>query len=458
MQSRGLFAQLVQIPGLGNQVKYRHLHAVEVAIHNGVPPMQAWSTVARLNLCVSGQLASPFHATWVATALVAHVQKLFTSDVPLDPNHSLGTLKQLVMQQSKEFFPTIPRVIGSSSSQAATEVDNRCRLDISDHAGASWTLVHQPQSTVRQLIEAECDLLHLPIFDVQVCDWEGQALSHEARLKDHQAVDMMRPGFQAPAIDHPMPEVPFQPEDLLPCPTDVQLLHASAPAGVVDTQVDSDADMMPSESHPDDARATAIAPHAIEQNLTADDSVLALFHLTPASLLEMIPPMANDAAICMNLRALKISWRCRVELLSRQEHVWADDELLWRLQASVMHANKYAVVLDPLLATSWISAGSVDLIEVWLSSVEFPSDRIASAVLHQGHWTPVLWIVTADRLEVHTHEHDDMDINFLNGLHGLWCQVLAVPSFTVSCLRRAFGVNLCGAAAVSFLIAKLNDA
>jgi hypothetical protein len=51
-----------------------------------------------------------------------------------------------------------------------------------------------------------------------------------------------------------------------------------------------------------------------------------------------------------------------------------------------------------------------------------------------------------------------MDINFLNGLHGLWCQVLAVPSFTVSCLRRAFGVNLCGAAAVSFLIAKLNDA
>ena len=46
LQSRGLFAQLLQIPGLGNQIKYRHMHAIEVAIHNGVPPVQAWSTDA----------------------------------------------------------------------------------------------------------------------------------------------------------------------------------------------------------------------------------------------------------------------------------------------------------------------------------------------------------------------------------------------------------------------------
>lgn len=457
LQTRGLFAQLVQIPGLGNQVKYRHLHAIEVAIHNGVPPMQAWSADSRLNLCAIGQLASPFHAVWVAAALMAHVHGLFTNEALPDPNQCLGTLKQLVMQQSKEFFPTIPRMISPAPSTAEPDTASTNQLEVSDHAGASWTLTHNSQSTVQQLIEAECDLLHLPIFDVQVCDWEGQVLPPDTKLQDHQAVVVLRPGFPAPPMEPHMPEVPFQPEDLLPCPDEDHPMQAKALVGVVETQVDSDADMQVLDNHHVGPNETAQAVLAAEQNLTSDPAIQALFNLTPASLLEMIPPMANDAAMCMNLRALKISWSCRADLLSRQAHVWADDEMLWHLQASAMHASKYAEVLDPLLATSWVSSGSVELIEAWLNTVEVPSDRIVSAVLHKGHWTPVLWIVKSDGLEVHTHEHDDMDINFLNGLHGLWCQALAVPSFTVSCLRRSFGANLCGAAAVSFLIAKLND-
>jgi hypothetical protein len=132
LQSRGLFAQLLQIPGLGNQIKYRHLHAIEVAIHNGVPPMQTWSSEARLNLCAVGQLASPFHATWIASALKAHVQKLFTHEEPVDPLQSLGSLKQLVMQQSREFFPTIPRTLGQPSIHEDPVEEAPHQLQVSD--------------------------------------------------------------------------------------------------------------------------------------------------------------------------------------------------------------------------------------------------------------------------------------------------------------------------------------
>ena len=461
LQSRGLFAQLLQIPGLGNQIKYRHLHAIEVAIHNGVPPLLNWSSDARLNLCAIGQLASPFHATWLASAVIAHVQKLFTNDTPTDPLQSLCNLKQLVMQQSKELFPTIPRGISQAASSSAmpdqTEV---CQIEVSDNAGATWTLAHQTDSTVQQLLEAECDLLHLPLFDVQVCNLDGNELKATDLLKDHQVVLLKRPGHQTqdttPALGQIAAEVPFTAEDLQPCPMDTDSTSATMVGVVHATQVDSDADMT---GHDQTHDQVTVATHA-PQNQTehaADDTVRPLLQLSPTSLLEMVPPLVNDVDLCTNLRGVGISWACRVQLLDRQEHVWADDELLWHMQATVLHARKYAVVLDPLLATTWVTSGNADLIEAWVRSLDRPSDRIISAILIRGHWTPVVWILRADCVEVHMYDHDDVDLNELNPLHGLFCHAFAFPSFTVSCQRRQFGVNLCGAAAIAFLISKLND-
>ena len=48
-------------------------------------------------------------------------------------------------------------------------------------------------------------------------------------------------------------------------------------------------------------------------------------------------------------------------------------------------------------------------------------------------------------------EHDDVDINGLNCLHGLLSSVLGLPHFHVSCTRRQFGEQNCGAAAITFL-------
>ena len=455
LQSRGLFAQLLQIPGLGNQIKYRHLHAIEVAIHNGVPPMQTWSSEARLNLCAVGQLASPFHATWIASALKAHVQKLFTHEEPVDPLQSLGSLKQLVMQQSREFFPTIPRTLGQPSIHEDPVEEAPHQLQVSDHAGVTWTLKHHSNCTVRQLLEAECDLLRVPLFDVQVCNMDGQVLPDTAKLSDQHGVLLVKSWIIEPAAITKTPEVPFTPEDLQPCPEQDDPISPVDPVGPVATQVDSDADIAAQVDPPVSTETHVLAPQSNYQ--ASDASVLPLMQLTPTSLLEMLPPRIDDVEVCNGLRSLSISWNCRSDLLDRQEHAWADDEMLWHMQATVMHARKSAVVLDPLLATTWMTSGTEAAVTTWLESIQQPSDRIITAVLSHGHWTPVIWFVKADRLEVHTYDHADVDLNGLNPLHGLLCHVLALPSYNVSCHRRSFGANLRGAAAIAFLIAKLND-
>ena len=455
LQSRGLFAQLLQIPGLGNQIKYRHMHAIEVAIHNGVPPVQAWSADARLNLCAVGQLASPFHATWIASALLAHVQKLFTHDAPVDPLQSLGSLKNLVMMQSKEFFPAIPRTMAPPASHHEDPLEDMPhQLQVSDHAGVTWKLDHQANSTVRHL-EAECDLLRVPLFDVQVCDMDGHPLPEDAKLADQHGVLLVKSWINNPVEPMQTAEVPFAPEDLLPCPGPEDPISPVEPASAIATQVDSDVDQLAPVDPP--AHTEAHVPAPVNQYRASDASVLPLLQLTPSSLLEMLPPRTDDAEVCNGLRSLHISWNCRVDLLDRQAHAWADDEMLWHMEATVMHARRSAVVLDPLLATTWMTTGTEQAVQSWLDSVEFPSDRIITAVLSHGHWTPVIWFVKADRLEVHTYDHADVDLNCLNPLHGLLCHVLALPFYNVSCHRRSFGSNLCGAATIAFLIAKLND-
>ena len=53
-------------------------------------------------------------------------------------------------------------------------------------------------------------------------------------------------------------------------------------------------------------------------------------------------------------------------------------------------------------------------------------------------------------------EHEDTDVNGLNPLHGLLSQAFGLTQFCISCTRRSFGSQLCGAAAIAFLQHRLN--
>ena len=140
----------------------------------------------------------------------------------------------------------------------------------------------------------------------------------------------------------------------------------------------------------------------------------------------------------------------RLSLLDNQAHAWADDEVWWHLSAIAVPKPKETAILDPLIAHTWLTAGTPAAVQYW-ASMQPRFNRIASVVLLDGHWTPCIWILRPAELEVILWEHDDVDINGLNCLHGLLSSVFGLPHFRTSCTRRQFGEQNCGAAAIIFL-------
>ncbi len=107
LRDRGLYAQLLPMPRNGEEVQWRHLHAKEVALLNGVPPEQDWSSNPRLNLCAVGQIASPLQAVWVGSHVLAKLQRQFGLSPKVDPTKCLHDLKSLIFQQALDLFPRI---------------------------------------------------------------------------------------------------------------------------------------------------------------------------------------------------------------------------------------------------------------------------------------------------------------------------------------------------------------
>eukprot|EP00435_Cladocopium_sp_Y103_P052433 s1724_g16.t1 len=186
-----------------------------------------------------------------------------------------------------------------------------------------------------------------------------------------------------------------------------------------------------------------------------DVTVRPLLDLNPNQLLAMLPPLVLDLDLSCTMRQQKISTSLRFQLLDLQEHLWSDDELWWQMQVLPLDSDNQAAILDPLLATSWLVTGHLDSMKHWISQQPH-MDRIATAILTNGHWMPCMWVIKSHAIEAHVWEHDDADINVLNPLHSMFCAAFHAPQFHTTCTRRTFGQNMCGAAAIAFLQHRLN--
>eukprot|EP00435_Cladocopium_sp_Y103_P043937 s1625_g12.t1 len=89
----------------------------------------------------------------------------------------------------------------------------------------------------------------------------------------------------------------------------------------------------------------------------------------------------------------------RLQLLSNQEELWADDEIVYHLEAiaNLVGSEQPVEILDPLVARAWSlqkppnSFGS-----------ELPTSRVVTVLHHGHHWTPLIFIKHASFLNVHT--------------------------------------------------------
>ena len=120
LRERGLFAQLLPMKSdEDGKPPWRHLHPAEVAMLNGLPPLQGWSTNQRLNLCGIGQIASPLQAVWIGANILRQIQLTLGIAQPICPNQVLQQLQTLVRQQSQTLYPSLPKPLPALTCQVS---------------------------------------------------------------------------------------------------------------------------------------------------------------------------------------------------------------------------------------------------------------------------------------------------------------------------------------------------
>ena len=438
--AKGIYSQLLQMPPTDDAPGlWRHLHVLEVSLLNGVPLHLRWGHEQRLNLRAAGQMAAPLHSIWIASALARHVQLLFTNDMPLEPTKLLNDLKHEVLLQSKQLYPDVP---------STPTMPTMCTVVINEPGLPEWTLSFHSAAKVQDLVQAHCRLHGVAIDDVCVKDPDDKLVSHDTSLAELvrltigcTAAMFVQHQPDAILLAAPLCEDDFEDPEVLP-----------ALATQVDDPNDHDAIM----DFTDDVPAPHDASVANRPSNVQDNTVVGLGNLDAHQLVAQLPPLVLDLDLCSTMREPLLTAAARLHLLDRQGGVWADDEVWWQMQAlGPLTRHTKVAMLDPLLATTWLAAQNVESVRHWID-VQPDFDRIATVVLHQGHWTPCVWVKKLCELEVHLWEHESVDVEALNPLHGLMCQALQVPMFQTSCTRRQFGLQNCGAASIAFLQFKLH--
>ena len=340
----------------------------------------------------------------------------------------LQMLKTEVMSQCRDLFPNLPR--------QPTNPD-RCQIVVQQPGQPNWTLAFPPTAVVKDLILAHGRLNRIPLDEIWIKDQHDDLVTHEVLLSRFTILSIGRYEDLFPIdVSEPHPE---------PCPIPMDLDLC--------TQLDlpsDDVNAHPSPDVPDpDRHATSVTPVDTLQNVT-DPAVKNLLDLQPSQLTAMLPPLVADLDLCASMRRPLVSAETRLQLLCKQERVWADDEMWWQLLVIAATEPRDTAFLDPLLAFAWLTSGTAELVHAWASQ-QPKFSRIASVVLHDGHWTPCLWVLKPSEVEVIMWEHADTDVNDLNRLHGLISHAFGLAQFGISCTRRQFGSQLCGAAAIAFL-------
>eukprot|EP00435_Cladocopium_sp_Y103_P076208 s462_g81.t1 len=343
--------------------------------------------------------------------------------------HAMHSLKHLVIQQSKALWPELPKTLA--------EVPLCHELELHELDLPAKIIRCPPSTTVAELLQAETKATGLS--SLVVTTWNHEPLPHNALLTTYSKVRLLQSGQTWPsehvlALNDP---VPFDDEDL--SFSQCRWLKHSLMALLMRPCMTS--------------LTMLVVPSLLTMSLCMTHMLALSWPCSLPQLLALMPPLVVDQALCSSMRDQMLSKEVRMQLLAVQGSVWADDELWWHLLA-MPQPDAQSVFVDPILVTSWLIAGTLDLLESWFALHPGPI-RIVSAVLCQGHWIPCLWIQRQTTLDFHTWEHNDMDLNCLNGLHGLLSRAFGVSMFNVSCTRRSFGLSHCGAAAVLFLSHRL---
>ena len=433
------------------QSTWRHLHPCEVAILTGAPPLLNWSKNQRLNLCAVGQQASPLQAVWVAAHALSHVQKQFGQKFVVNPFDCLQGLKHVVFSQTLQLYPPIKR-----------QVQETLTVPIHfDDMTTATPLVCHPGTTVGEILSAEMsfrnDGMPLVAFTMpamEPLDFASPVTPHPIRICQawtpvHSPVQLSlatEEGYELVTLE--VAATAPDDDDMLPASSNEPLHERPAEhEHALDLDASSHAD-----AAPDDAlQLVPVTPQPFDHLDTKHDPT-GLIGLSGEQLLHLLPPMVTSEASRQAVRYHLIPRDTRLAILSQEQTIMADDELLWHMTRLVLqHGDHTCMVLDPLTV--------LGLIRFPFAEVPcFPAaaTTILTAVWHSGHWTPIVWTRSAEELRVHIWEVDEVDLTFLTELHGKMCEWIGLSRYVQFIERRQFGLQHCGAAALAFVHSMLD--
>jgi hypothetical protein len=381
-------------------------------------------------------MAAPMQSMWVGTSLARHLQQLFTHEAPIEHMEVLNALKREMFGFAKDIYPTI---------QPALHTPEPKQLLIHQPGETDWWLPHSPEAVVQDLTAAICKLHGLSHEQVSIRHATGEVINPDVQLACLESVTIVTV-CEADGLHPACASDPSSPPSVsICCCLDVEVLP---------TQPDvPDVCMSPVEVDKCRALPVSVSPvmYAQESLVHNQDEMLrAILSLQPQHLVQQVPPLVMDLDLCNVMRQPTVTVEMRLAVLASQQNVWADDEILWHLKMLTANCCDQVAFLDPLITSTCLRTNQLALLETWYRQMGSPV-KVASVVLHEGHWTPCLWIRRDDHVEVLLWEHAEVDVNPLNPLHGLMCAMFGKTGFQLVTTRRQFGMNHCGAAAIAFL-------
>ena len=433
LADRGLYAQIVSFTDpISKTQLYRHLHAIEVAILNGVPPLIPWSSNQRLNLCAIGQIASPLQAVWVGAHALRQLQCSFGLQPIVEPETCLNELKRLVLQQAQTLFPSLP----DKPVAAVVHV-------LRHGSKTSVPLAVHPEATAAQFLHAECNLAHQDPAGWVIIDCSTDLPVHPLFVLAGQSIRVL----PVDVVEGSRTTYPSFDDDVS---MDDQTPTSGPSASDMTDLIDQG-----SEPAKTQANKLAIDKVLLKEMIPADHAgkwnPSALLTLSAKQLSNLIPPQVDDHALCQAMRDQQMNRHDRETILNNQGDVWSDDEISWHL-ARLVNSSKIpnSVWLDPLLAQSWASSLDFSALTAWVEN-QVPFNCLVTCVLKSGHWTPILWRA-GKQLVVHSWDHTSVDPSWLRPLHGLVCKALGFEHFQEARELRSFAAtSFCGAASVAFV-------
>ena len=195
-----------------------------------------------------------------------------------------------------------------------------------------------------------------------------------------------------------------------------------------------------------------VEPHPV--NAMLESSVTSpLMDLAGKQFLKLTLPVVCDPFQASSLLSQMCPSEIRVQVLSRQAEIWADDEIRWHLARLQFAPSNFTVVpIEPMLMHGWIETNNTELLGKWLQGNVVPEALFVTAVLQAGHWFPICLECRSDELIVSTWDLPNVEHIGVEQFCQVFASSIDLRLGPITQHSRLFaGEGLCGAASIAFI-------